>query len=130
MLNSMEQIFKDRNILLRAVCPKKRMPFFWKPDGTLSSAAFKKKDGLSVTCTNITDLAKSLVFMVEKYTGKIVSVTAQDCESVNAVLLYLPSKTNKYHSEIHGSKEQKQLSEYQAKMLVKRAIIQSQGREE
>lgn len=105
------------------------MPHFWKADGSVSSAAFKKKDGLSVTCTNITDLAKSIVFMVEKYTGKIISVTAQDCESVNAVLLYLPSKTNNYHSEIHGSKERKQLSEYQAKILAKQAIIQSQGRE-
>lgn len=126
----MEHIFKERNILLRAVCPKSRMPQFWKADGSLSSAAFKKKDdGLSISCTNLAHLEESIYFMVSGFIGQIVSVTVQDCESVNAFLIHLPTTRDPYHGEIRGSKECKTLSNYQARVLAQKAILRSQGRE-
>ena len=35
--------------------------------------------------------------------GCIVSLSVQDCRDVDAVVKYLPSKNNEFHSEIHSS---------------------------
>ena len=119
----MDKIFVERNMLLRAVWPN-----FWKKDGTLSSALFKDKKGVSVTCTNLDDLQKSIFFMIDNFKGKIISVTTDDCEHVKAFLAFKPNKHNPYHCEIHGSKDQVILSNEQALALANRAIVQSEGK--
>lgn len=119
----MDKIFVERNMLLRAVWPS-----FWKKDGTLSSALFKDKKGVSVTCTNLDNLQKSILFMIDNFKGKIISVTADDCENVKAFLIFKPNEHNPYHSEIHGSKDRVLLSKEQALALANRAVVQNEGR--
>ena len=41
--------------------------------------------------------------MKKTFSGCIVSLSVQNCRDVNAVVKYLPSSTNEYHSEIHSS---------------------------
>lgn len=79
------------------------------------------KKGLSVERTYDRSLEASIQFMLGHLSGNIASVTVGDCESTDAVVVYLPSLHNKYHSEIHGSAETKALNPHQARFLAERA---------
>lgn len=109
-------VFEDEELLLRAVLPANQRPRFWK-DGKLSSAALKDRRGLSVDRTYDRALEESVTFMLGHLTGNVVALTQDACKSVDAIINYLPSMTNKYHCEIHGSKEQKVLSPHQAHVI-------------
>ena len=41
--------------------------------------------------------------MKKVFSGCIVSLSVQECREVDAVVKYLPSRDNEYHSEIHSS---------------------------
>ncbi len=119
----MDSNFNNSELLLRAVYPVDRRPKFWKKNGNLSSAALKDSNGLSVDRTGNRTLVDSLAFIRQNLTGNIVSIPYVLCLKVKASVFYLPSKNNPYHSEIHGSMNQKELSDTQAIILAHSATI-------
>lgn len=121
-MDLLPETFNPEELLLRAVYPANRRPDFWK-DGRLSSAALKDKNGLSVERTYDRSLEESIRFMLTHLTGNIVALTQDACESVDAIVVYLPSFTNKYHCEIHGSRERKVLNSHQAHIIAQSAKL-------
>ena len=119
----MDENFPDDEKLYRAVYPPNLRELFWKEDGTLSSAAFLDKNGLSVErgdgCPDC-DVAEA---MKKRFTGRIVFVSVGDCRSASAIVLYKPSKISIYHSEIHGSPDNPCLSAGQRRSLAKQATV-------
>lgn len=122
----MDATFDERELLMRVVLPPGRRPDFWR-NGRVTPAVFKDKKGLSVSRSGdrsheetVNQTAK------QKLTGPIISVTVSDChdKEVNAYVFYLPSCDNKYHSEIHGSLDQKLLSEEQAILLSRKSVME------
>lgn len=119
----MDNRFPKEEELYRAVYPPDIQELYWKKDGTLSSAAFKDKRGLSVERGYFRE-DKVVVDEMRKYfTGVIISVVVKDCYEAQTLIRYLPSDRSKYHSEIHRDKEHKLLSQSQCKILAKKARI-------
>ena len=113
----MNATFDDTEKLLRAVWPPNRKPDFWV-NGRLSSAALKDPKGLSVDRTYDRALSVAIEFMKTRLHGYIVSFPVPACNFAQVYLRYLPSKTDPYHSEIHGSKTEIILSDEQALLLL------------
>lgn len=105
----MDNTFPNCEKLYRAVFPESYMQMFWRKDGTVSSAAFTDKQGLSVERGD---------FREDE------NVTVEQCRDVDAVIKYKPSKRSEHHSEIHGSEEVPLLSKSQRKKLAERAKIE------
>lgn len=118
----MNENFKECELLLRAVYPENKKPDFWK-NGRLSSAALKDKRGLSVTRTYDRALVDSINWMKQNFQGSIISISVSDCCLVKASIKYRPSKSNKYHSEIHKNETEVELSDEQALVLSRKAKI-------
>jgi len=116
----MDNTFEDDETLLRSVKP---IELFMHKDGTLTSAAFKDSDGLSVDRTGDHTLEQAVEFAQHHLTGVIVGVTVLQCKQVEAVVKYLPVPDNNYHSEIHRNEEKLRLNDRQAENLSKRAHI-------
>ena len=116
----MNNQFKDTELLLRAVLPSE---IYWE-NGSLSSAAFKDRRGLSVDRVYDRNLQEAVVKMKTTLRGSIVSVFVGDCRNVSACVKYLPSQSNRYHCEIHHNKKVKLLDEVQAKYLATVAQVQ------
>ena len=115
--------FDDKEQLLRAVYPPEIKNYFWKKDGTLSSAALKDPNGLSVNRTFSYPVSRIIDKMRSKgLIGPVFSLTVLKCKEVSAVLQYLPTEQDCTHSEIHGSNDKKLLSDKQSKELAKSAI--------
>lgn len=108
-------------LLLRAVYPLNQRPNFWK-DGRLSGAALKDSRGLSVERTHTRSVEESVNYMLTHLSGNIVAITQESCESVSAVVVYLPTQ-NIYHCEIHGSKEKLALNPRQAREIARSASV-------
>lgn len=119
----MNDVFGKEEYLLRAVFPESKRPDYWS-NGHLSSAAFKDSKGLSVDRTGTRSLHDSVECIRKHLNGFIVSLTVTACYSVHAELIYLPSASNPFHSEIHGSKTQIELTPYQAFFLSRKARIE------
>lgn len=109
----MNDVFCANERFLRAVRPPKKRELYWKGN-RLSSAVFKDRQGLSVDRTGDRDIKTSVDFMRNRLEGFIFSISIDDCKSVNAHPVYCPSKSDIYHSEIHGSSSEIELSEFQA----------------
>ena len=120
----MNSDFKEDELLLRAVYPISQRPKFWRKDGTLSSAALKDPKGLSVDRTYNRSLEEAINYIKQNLKGNIVSIPYIECLKVKAEVLYLPSTHNPFHSEIHGSQNQIELSDIQALLLAQTATIQ------
>lgn len=116
--------FSDSEKLYRAVFPATRFPNFWKKNGKVSSAAFKKRDGLSVERGNFQTDKDVIEEMRRFFSGNLISVTVRQCKYVNAVVKYLPTDRSIYHSEIHSSDDNVLLTERQAKYLADLAVIE------
>ncbi|MDF1495231.1 hypothetical protein [Caproiciproducens sp. CPB-2] len=108
--------------IYRAILPA---DCYWKPDGTLSSAAFKDKKGLSVDRANGRSQSECISFMKSHLSGSIAFVTVKMCHNVNALLKYLPLPDDEFHSEIHNSESIALLSKRQAKYLAHIATVVS-----
>lgn len=119
----MNEITDETEVLLRSVRPKE---MFWRSDHTLSSAAFKDREGLSVDRVWDRDIGDAVQTMRSRFEGTVVGVTVGDCHDVNAIAKYLPVETNYYHSEIHQSSEKAMLTDGNAKKLAAKAIILSE----
>lgn len=116
--------FSDDERLLRAILPPDERPEFWEPDGGLSAAAFKKRDGLSVDRTKGRTVKESAVFMRHNgLRGLIALLRPGDCGEAGVRLLERPSRGNPYHCEIHGSLPGGGLNRRQAAELAERATL-------
>ena len=119
----MDETFSEQELLLRAVYPATRRPNFWN-NGRLSSAALKDKRGLSVERTYDRTVKDATLSMSQRFQGLIISITVPACNAVQAYIKYCPSQNSPYHSEIHGSQTQVELSDTQALLLARSATIQ------
>ena len=97
---------------------------FGEKNGTVSSAAFTDKQGLSVERGDFREDENVIEEMRKFFHGCIISLTVEQCRDVDAVIKYKPSKRSEYHSEIHGSEEVPLLSKSQRKKLAERAKIE------
>lgn len=116
----MDNTFCNDEKLYRAVLP---LEMFWKSNGKLTSAAFKDRHGLSVERGYYRKDDVVVENIRKNLTGSIISVNVGQCRSTDALVRYLPSKNNQYHSEIHKSENEKLLSAKQCKYLAERADI-------
>lgn len=113
--------FPNEEKLYRAVQP---FDMFWKENGTVSSAAFHDKRGLSVDRGDFrTDVKVAEAMIGRGLKGRIVSFFVKDCRDVNAIVLYKPEDMNLYHSEIHRNKTKPALTKSQMKHLARRSKI-------
>lgn len=119
----MDDIFLPEEALYRAVYPPEIASMFWRKDGSVSSAAFADPKGLSVERGYYRSTAEVITSMKKHFKGNIIMLFSGDCFAVHAVVRYLPSKKNPYHSEIHGSETELLLSKSQRLYLSRRAIL-------
>ena len=119
----MDNTFNNTEKLYRAVYPPEVADIFWKKDGSISSAAFADPKGLSVDRGNYRPDAEVLESMRKKFNGHIISLYVKNCVDTGAVVIYSPSKTNPYHSEIHGKEKTILLSKSQRRFLAQKAVI-------
>ena len=118
----MDNIFDRNEKLYRAVYPPEVAEMFRRKDGTLSSAAFADPKGLSVDRGDHRSDDAVVKDMSRRFTGSIVSVYVKNCTDIGAVVKYLPSRDNPYHSEIHGSDSTPLLSRSQRRFLTLKAV--------
>lgn len=120
----MDTHFEQDEKLYRAVFPDS---MFWKRNGQVSSAAFlSRHGGCSVDRGDYRDDRVVVQDMRNKnFKGSIIAVTVQDCSEVEALVIYAPSRTNIYHSEIHRDAQHELLTAGQRKHLATSAVIVS-----
>ena len=119
----MDKHFENTEKLYRAVYPPEIADIYWKRDGSVSSAAFADPNGLSVVRGYFRTDAEVLADMRSRFRGHIFSLYVKNCTDAAATVLYLPSRVNPYHSEIHGSESTPLLSKSQRRYLAKCAEI-------
>ena len=88
----MDNTFPNCEKLYRAVFPESYMQMFWRKDGTVSSAAFTDKQGLSVERGDFREDENVIEEMRKFFHGCIISLTVEQCRDVDAVIKYKPSK--------------------------------------
>ena len=99
----MDNTFEDAERVYRAVYPPSHPGMFWKKNGKISPAAFADPKGLSVERGFYRKPDEIVEKMKKVFSGCIESLSVGDCRNVDAVVKYLPTKGNEYHSEIHSS---------------------------
>ena len=109
----MDNTFDDKEKLYRAVYPPSHPGLFWKKDGRISPSAFADSKGLSVERGYYRKSEEIVEKMKKIFSGCIVSLSVRNCRDVDAVVKYLPSKDNSYHSEVYGSDDVVLLSKSQ-----------------
>ncbi len=119
----MDNCFDDSEKLYRAVYPPEIADIFWKKDGSVSSAAFADPKGLSVDRGYFRSDADVILSMKKRFTGHILSLYAKNCTDTGAILRYMPSKSNPYHTEIHGSETTILLSKSQRHELARKSRL-------
>ena len=115
----MDNTFQNTEKLYRAVYPPEVADIFWKKDGSISSAAFADPKGLSVERGDYRKDNDVISSMRKKFSGHIISLYVKNCTDTGAVVIYTPSRTNIYHSEIHGNEKTALLSKSQRRYLAK-----------
>lgn len=124
----MEIPFSDNELLYRAVLPN---GVFWKPDGTLSSAAFKTRpgeNGISVDRQMGRSNKEAVAFILGHLKGKVVAVSVSDVHDCQAEVHYDPiPKENKFHSLIIKNINNPRLTQGQSKELAKAAKLVYSG---
>ncbi len=123
LVHFMDNTFLNTEKLYRAVYPPEVVDIYWKIDGSLSSAAFADPRGLSVDRGDYREDQEVIEDMRHRFSGHIISLFVKNCLDVGAIVKYLPSRTNKFHSEIHGNEETPLLSKSQRRALARAAII-------
>ena len=117
----MDNTFELNEKLYRAIYPPEIAALYWKQDGTLSYKAFEDPKGLSVDRGNYRDDTTVVSDMHKRLNGYIFKLYVRTCNEAGAVIKYLPSGNNPYHSEIHGSNKKVMLSKHQCFLLAKKA---------
>ena len=119
----MDECFDPSEKLYRSVYPPEVADIFWKADGSISSAAFADPKGLSVDRQDSRSDEEAIASMRSRFCGHIISLYVRNCLDADAAVLYLPSHSNPYHSEIHGSATSALLSKSQRRHLSQCAVI-------
>ena len=119
----MDNTFQNTEKLYRAVYPPEVADIFLKKDGSISSAAFADPKGLSVERGDYRKDNDVISSMRKKFSGHIISLYVKNCTDTGAVVIYTPSRTNIYHSEIHGNEKTALLSKSQRRYLANHAVI-------
>ncbi len=119
----MDETFNITEKLYRAVYPPEVAAMYWKNDGTISSAAFADPKGLSVDRGDYRSDNEVISSMRARFSGHIISLYVKNCVDIGAPVRYLPSRSDQYHCEIHGSEDNPLLSKSQRRFLSTRAII-------
>ena len=119
----MDNTFNDDEQLYRAVYPPDKIPFFWKKNGTISDAALRDSNGLSVERGNYRTDKEVIDAMSEYFEGSIIAFSVADCREVNASVLYKPTTRSIFHTEVHGSIDKRVLSAPQRRHIIERAKI-------
>ena len=119
----MDDSFRNSEKLYRAVYPPEVADIFWKRDGSVSSAAFADPNGLSVDRGDYREDETVIASMRKRFNGHILFLYVKNCIDINAVVLYKPSRTNRYHCEIHGGNSSVLLSKSQRRYLAQCATI-------
>ncbi|MCR5357794.1 MAG: hypothetical protein K6E63_10390 [Lachnospiraceae bacterium] len=119
----MDSGFKIDEKLYRAVYPPEVMDMFWKRDGSISSAAFADAKGLSVDRGYYRPDSEVIQDMSRRFNGRIISLYVKNCIDIGAVIKYMPSRSNIFHSEIHGSSTNPLLSKSQRRFLAGKAVL-------
>lgn len=124
--------FYNSEKLYRAVLPD---GIYIKPDGSVTSAAFKDSKGLSVDREMCRENSKCISFMLghidKRYLnsgGRIVSITYSQIKDCDLLLKYCPLEdgSNDFHSEIHMSTSKIQLSSSKARLLANNCKIENE----
>ena len=118
----MDKRFRPEEKLFRAVYPPEVAEMFWRFDGRVSSAAFADPKGLSVDREGSRSIEQIVASMKKKYNGRILFIRTKNCNEIGAVVKYLPSRSNPYHSEVHGSDSVVLLSKVQRRHLADKAV--------
>ena len=84
---------------------------------------FLEKNGLSVDRGDYRSDEEVKADMSKRLSGTIIKVRVSNCLETEALVKYLPSRNNKYHSEIHGSESELILSASQRRHLAMCAQI-------
>lgn len=121
----MDNTFDDGERLYRTVYPPFHPGLFWKRDGRIFPSAFADPKGLSIERGYYRKSEEVVEKMKKTFSGCIVSLTVRDCRDVDAVVKYLPSKSNSYYSEVHGSEHVVLLSKSQRFHLVEVANVKN-----
>ncbi len=121
--DSMNDHFEKNEKLYRAICPPEVAALYWKRDGSLSYRAFADPKGLSVDRGYDRSDAEVVDSMKKRLKGMIARVYVRTCLEVGATVKYLPSAKNPYHSEIHGSENEKLLSKHQCFYLAGKTTV-------
>ena len=119
----MDNTFRIDEKLYRAIYPPEVVEMFWRKDGTISSAAFADPKGLSVDRGDFREDEVVVEDLKRRFVGRIISLYVKNCYDMGAVVRYLPSRNNLYHSEIHGSETVALLSKPQRLYLARKARI-------
>ena len=110
MLN--KEINEDE-ILYRAI---KTFPNWWDFENNRpTSAAFKDSRGVSVDRQGARNETEVVTAFKKFELKAVVSITAEECRNFDTHPIYKPEPDNVYHSEIHGSPTEIQLTSSQAK---------------
>ena len=119
----MDNTFKKDEKLYRAIYPPEIRDIYWKRDGSVSHLAFYDPRGLSVDRGDYRPDSAVVYDMKRRLQGHILCLYAKNCMDVGAVLKYSPSKSNPYHTEIHGDPENIALSKHQCLSLSRKAKV-------
>ena len=88
-----------------------------------ASAAFKDSRGVSVDRQGTRDEPEVIKDFKKFELKAVVSITAKECRNFGTHPIYKPELGNEYHSEIHGSPTEIQLTASQAKKLSRNVKI-------
>lgn len=119
----MDNTFDESESLYRAVYPPEVNQIYWKDENHISSAVFLDKKGVSVERGNFRTDENVVIEMKKFFIGRIIAITAGQCQKVNAKVLYKPTKRSVYHSEIHGGEKQIILSPSQRRLLARQSRL-------
>lgn len=101
-------------------------PMWVEADNTVSSAAFKDKNGISVDRggdRKEQECVDRLFGTLPKIKG-VCKLTCGDVEDCDAITKYLPLSDNEFHSEIHDSEDQVQIrSKSKSRKLARKSQI-------
>ena len=121
----MDNTFLPDEKLYRAVYPPEMVEMFWRKDGSVSSAAFADPKGLSVDRGNYRTDETVIAELQKRFVGHVISLYVKNCSDIGAIIRYLPSKNNPYHSEIHGGETSALLSKSQRLFLARKAKVEA-----
>lgn len=116
--------FDENELLLRAVWPR-----YIKPDGRISSAAFKPRSGesgISVERTGERSLPVATNETKKLFSDEsgIVSVSIHDCQNAGTCPIPDPKENRPYHSQIYSTPEMNPLDPIQWQALASVAHIE------